>query len=90
MAGVAEGIRPQNHVLQSVRTLAGGGCVGPDTGGDYRGLRRRGSDDRQHGRSGSSARGELKKSHPDRCMGRSRGGLTTKVHALVDGRGLPL
>ena len=23
-------------------------------------------------------------------MGRSRGGLTTKVHALVDGRGLPL
>ena len=23
-------------------------------------------------------------------MGRSRGGLTTKVHALVDARGLPL
>jgi transposase len=23
-------------------------------------------------------------------MGRSRGGLTTKIHALVDGRGLPL
>jgi len=23
-------------------------------------------------------------------MGRSRGGLTTKIHALVEGRGLPL
>ena len=23
-------------------------------------------------------------------MGRSRGGLTTKIHALVDARGLPL
>ena len=23
-------------------------------------------------------------------MGRSRGGLTTKIHALVDGRGLPI
>ena len=31
-----------------------------------------------------------KKSHPDRCMGRSRGGLTTKIHALTDARGLPL
>jgi transposase len=26
----------------------------------------------------------------DRCMGRSRGGLTTKIHALTDARGLPL
>jgi transposase len=26
----------------------------------------------------------------DRCMGRSRGGLTTKIHALVDARGLPI
>jgi transposase len=30
------------------------------------------------------------KNHPDRCMGRSRGGLTTKIHALTDARGLPL
>src|SRR5579875_3075109 len=27
---------------------------------------------------------------PARCMGRSRGGLTTKIHALVDGNGLPI
>jgi transposase len=32
----------------------------------------------------------LKKSHPDRCLGRSRGGLTTKIHALTDNDGLPV
>lgn len=32
----------------------------------------------------------LKASHPDRCVGRSRGGLTTKIHALIDGLGLPI
>jgi transposase len=26
----------------------------------------------------------------DHCLGRSRGGLTTKIHALVDRQGLPL
>jgi transposase len=30
----------------------------------------------------------LKKSHPDRCLGRSRGGLTAKIHALTDAAGL--
>lgn len=27
---------------------------------------------------------------PDHAIGRSRGGLSTKIHHLVDGRGLPL
>ncbi len=31
-----------------------------------------------------------KKANRSRCMGRSRGGLTTKVHALVDAMGLPI
>ncbi len=31
-----------------------------------------------------------KKNGRSRCMGRSRGGLTTKVHALVDTNGLPI
>lgn len=30
------------------------------------------------------------KSHPDRCLGRSRGGLIRKIHALTDGDGLPV
>ena len=29
------------------------------------------------------------KGSPDRCMGRSRGGLTTKIHTMVDAGGLP-
>ena len=31
-----------------------------------------------------------KKDGRSRCMGRSRGGLTTKIHALVDANGLPI
>lgn len=34
-----------------------------------------------HGQKGGSG---------GRCMGRSRGGLTTKIHALVDADGLPI
>lgn len=30
------------------------------------------------------------KSHTIRCMGHSRGGLTTKIHAPVDAGGLPI
>jgi transposase len=32
----------------------------------------------------------LRQEPPDHAIGRSRGGLTTKIHALVDGRGRPL
>src|SRR6202023_2008220 len=31
-----------------------------------------------------------KRSETDHCLGRSRGGLTTKIHVVVDARGLPL
>src|ERR1700723_760695 len=48
------------------------------------------ADDRQHLGARESACRQLKKSHPDRCMGRSRGGLTTKIHALTDAHALPL
>jgi transposase len=32
----------------------------------------------------------LRADHQDRCLGRSRGGLTTKIHAVTDGNGLPI
>ena len=32
----------------------------------------------------------LREEPPDHAIGRSRGGLSTKIHHLVDGRGLPL
>jgi transposase len=31
-----------------------------------------------------------KKAGADRCLGRSRGGLTTKIHVVVDAQGLPI
>lgn len=31
-----------------------------------------------------------KKGDRDHCLGRSRGGLTTKIHALVDAKGMPI
>ena len=42
-------------------------------------------------RSRSPARRRHQKGgYDDRCMGRSRGGLTTKIHALVDAEGRPI
>src|SRR4051795_2551575 len=46
--------------------------------------------DRQHDRAGSSARGRRpQKVGEDQAIGRSKGGLTTKIHALVDALGNP-
>jgi transposase len=56
------------------------------------GRRRRGAragDDRQLGRQGSSLGLGRKRGERDQAIGRSRGGRTTKIHALVDGEGRP-
>src|SRR3546814_11071673 len=48
-------------------------------------------DDRQLVDPGSPARRQRqKKDGRSRCMDRSRGGLTTKIHALGDALGLPI
>lgn len=64
--------------------------MGSYHGCDNRCLWRRCADDRRDVGTRSSFGGDLKKSHPDRCLGRSRGGLTTKIHALTDDDGLPV
>ncbi len=94
MARCAGALRPAHDALQPVRALAGGGRVGPSPGGGVKGLRRRHRDDRtsscvrmhQHGaavKRGVPMPGTVR-------MGRSRGGLTTKIHALVDADGRPV
>jgi transposase len=40
---------------------------------------------RAHQQSATAKRGSA-----DHCLGRSRGGLTTKIHVVVDARGLPI
>src|SRR4030081_2868055 len=76
---------------EPLQPMAGGRRVGPASGGGIKGLRRRHSDDRLVQYPGASARCQHpKKDDRSRCMGRSRGGLTTKIHALVDAEGLPI
>lgn len=40
--------------------------------------------------SGRTSRLRRQKGGPDHCLGRSRGGLTTKIHVVVDAQGLPI
>jgi transposase len=47
-------------------------------------------DDRQHHHTGTPAGSERKRGAQDQALGRSRGGLTTKVHLLADALGRPL
>lgn len=51
---------------------------------------RRYSDDRQHHRQGTSFGGWRKRGADTQAIGRSRGGRTTKIHAVVDGSGRPI
>jgi transposase len=64
--------------------------LGPADGCHHCGVRRRYSDDRQHFHPGAPAGCDGKKGGRDHCLGRSRGGLTTKIHAVVDAQGLPI
>src|SRR4029077_4490610 len=47
-------------------------------------------DDRHHHRARSSAQRRRTKKNGEQAIGRSRGGLTTKIHALVDALGNPV
>ncbi|MCC4252613.1 IS5 family transposase [Sphingobium naphthae] len=65
--------------------------MGPAVGGGFSRLQRRTGDDRFHLHARPPARCDGQKRGPgDHGMGRSRGGLTTKLHALVDADGRPV
>src|SRR4029077_11484192 len=80
-----------HDLREPLQSLAQGWRVGSTFGCGVKGLRWRHPDDRllQHPRA-SARRQHPKKADRSRCMGRSRGGLTTKIHALVDACGLPI
>ena len=52
--------------------------------------RQRVPDDRQHHHPGAPTGGERKRGTQNPALGRSRGGLSSKVHLAVDGRGRPV
>jgi transposase len=90
VARPARSLRPLHHGLQPLQPLAEGGHLGQADGRHREGSRRQGADDRLFDRARSSARlrGQKKSGVP--CVGRSRGGVTTKIHARVDAKGRPV
>jgi transposase len=90
VARFAGALRPAHHLLQPLCSLAKGWRLGSTDGGRQRRPRQANPDDRQHFHPGAPTSGDGKKGGPDHCLGRSRGGLTTKIHVVVDAQGLPI
>ena len=91
MGGYPGALWAAYDLREPLQPVAEGRGVGSYSDGGFKGLRWRHSDDRLLVHPGSSARRQWqKKQTRSRCMGRSRGGLTTKIHALVDACGLPI
>ena len=86
----ARALWAEDDVLQPLCAMATGRGLGTVDGCDLGGLQRRHPDDRQHFGSGAPAGCDPKKGGRDHCLGCSRGGLTTKIHAVVDAQGLPI
>ena len=84
-------VRRRDKGPPSVQPLGQKRCLGAGISTSRRRRRQRICDDRQHHRARSSAqRRRPKKAGDDQAIGRSRGGLSTKIHALVDALGNPI
>src|SRR5215217_2373268 len=93
-------LRAADDLLQSLCAVAQARRLGSHFRGSLSGLRRRPADRRLVLDPRAPACGKPQKRGLEgpaagdaphaRCMGRSRGGLTTKIHALVDANGLPI
>jgi transposase len=81
---------PLHHRLQPLQSLAQGRHLGPFDGCHCVGARRQGADDRQLDRAGTSHASGVKKKSGVRRVRKSRGGLTTKIHARGDAKGRPV
>lgn len=86
----ARALCPAYHLLQSFRAMAEGRRGGRAEGCHQRRPRRRDTDDRQHFHPVAPAGCDGRKGDPDHCLGRSRGGLTTKIYVVVDAQGLQI
>ncbi len=87
MAGFAQGIRMLELGFPAIPTMGRKRCIREDL---QRLVRRSGfriRDDRRHHRSGPPAWHWRKRGTQNQAIGRSRGGLTTKILALVDALG---
>ena len=87
LAGLPGGLWSANDDLQSLPALDDQGRLATAVQGSGPGQCRRHPDDRLHQRQGPSLGGRWKRGAEIQAIGRSRGGRTTKIHAVVDGKG---
>ncbi len=90
VARFAEGVRPMPYGVHAFLQVASQGCVG--TRDPRRGRRNRDQAcvDRFDHRARTPAFVRSSKKNGPQALGRSRGGLTTKLHLAVDDAGRPL
>jgi transposase len=90
LAGLSGGLWPTDDDLQSLSSLGATRDLAATVcrTGDARS--RRHPDDRQYHCQGTSFGGWRKRGAELQAIGRSRGGRTTKIHAVVDGCGRPI
>ena len=88
MEGLPGDLRATDHDLQPVQPLELEGALGPYLHGTGRpGGNTEGSQHRFHRRPGASVRAWRRRGAKAQAIGRSRGGPTTKIHALTDEHG---
>jgi len=90
MAGLSGHLRPADDDLQPLSPLGGARDLAASFGSRGGGRAQRGADDRQHHGQGAPLLGRRKRGAEIQAIGRSRGGRTTKIHAVVDGFGRPV
>src|SRR5690606_16706379 len=90
LARSARALWPLHDGLQPLQSLGEGGGVAARLRGAGGEIATIAAPDRQLDHPGPPARRRRKKDGPDNAIGRSRGGLSTKINALVDERGLPV
>ena len=87
LAGAAGRLGPLAHDVHAFPALDRFGGVGPGVNGGAVGRRATGGLD--HG-AGAPARERGAQKNGPQALGRSRGGLTTKLHTVADARGRPV
>src|SRR5690606_1099880 len=90
VARPAGAIRSVHDRLQPLQSVGEEGRLAEDVRSSGRAIAAVAAVDRQLHRPRPPARRRWKKGGPGHAIGRSRGGLSTKIHAVVDQDGLPV